>query len=98
ATAPEGGAMNAELASIRRLFSSAALTADSKLSLKWCAGQLPGLYRQYSDTRESRFGAEILRLARGILHKLDEVKAPARIPEGVVSRLKTLHERLGLPE
>lgn len=90
--------MDTELVAVGSLLTTAALDADSRSTVRWCCGQLPALYRQYLQTRESRYGAEILRLARGVLQKLAEAKAKPTIGETVTGHLKALHERLGLPE
>lgn len=92
----------AELATISALVSSAALADECKASIVWCLSKLTPLYTQFTQTYDSRFTGEIVRLETGILQKLtQEPKTSvdaATVTKAILENLRTLHERHGLPQ
>ena len=95
--------MDADFEGIREAVKAAHLPADTQHTVSWSIDQLPGLYRQFCDTYESRFGEAIRRLVQGVLKALAEAGAPGLAEAGapgladvLLARLQALHERLGL--
>lgn len=92
----------AELATISALVSSAALADECKGSITWCLAKLAPLYAQFSQTYDSRFTGEIVRLETGIMQKLSQEPKNSvdakTVSKAILENLKVLHERHGLPE
>jgi hypothetical protein len=84
--------MEPEFEAIREAVRAADLLDEKRHTVSWCLDQLPGLYREFARTNESRFGDEIRRLTGAALMSLDEEAAAA-----VTAQLRALHARLGLP-
>ena len=84
-----------ELVALHRLVEEADIAESSRQAVGWCLKQLPRLYRELARTSESRYADEISRLARAMLKELAGA-APA-VAEGVVTQLRALHARWGLP-
>jgi hypothetical protein len=80
---------------------AAPIASDVKHTAAWCFGHLPALYRQYCETRESRYGDEITRLVVAVLMKLADGQraclASEKLATGITNRLRDLHGELGLP-
>jgi hypothetical protein len=93
--------LQAELAGITTLVKAATIPSDASHTVVWCLEQLPKLYAKFYQTRESRYGDEILRLEQGILGELAKSPLPAPNVRGlgqvVLERLRHLHEHFGLP-
>ena len=75
---------------------------DDKQMAVGCLKKLPGLCEAFCRSYESRDVEEILRLERGMLARLTDPSHPSPpaqdLAKSLTSRLKDLHERLGLPE
>jgi hypothetical protein len=83
-----------ELQDIRGRIQKATLAEDARSTALWCLGRLPGLYQQFRETNNTRYGDEIQRLVNGLRGALAE-DPTAR--EAVTDRLVAMHERLGIP-
>ena len=78
---------------------AAAIIGDCKATAAWCLGKLPALYGKFCQTRESRYGDEIARLAQGAVAGLITSEDPKaqRLAAKVAKTLQGLHEQFGLP-
>ena len=91
-------AMPTELAELRSLVQTADLAADVKHTALWGLDQLSRLYADLVRTDESRFADAILRLARGLLHRLAEKESgedARRVGDALVAQREKLHQRHG---
>lgn len=80
---------------------AAAISDGCKRTVSWCLGKLPGLYAEFCQTRESRFGEEITRLAQaavtGLVTTADISPEAQQLAAKVTKTLQRLHEQFGLP-
>jgi hypothetical protein len=94
-------AVQVPLAALGDAVRAAALPDEGKRIALWCLGQLPPLYAQYQQTRESRYGDDITRLVQGVLKGLAEGPSGGPAAQQLATRftdcLRLLHEQLGLP-
>ena len=78
------------------------MSDDDKLMAKGCLKKLPALCATFCESYESRDVEEILRLERGMLARLAEPNQSSpharELAKVLSTRLRNLHERLGLPE
>ena len=81
---------------------AAAIPSDGKHTVLWCLEQLPNLYARFRQTSESRYGHEITRLVKAVFKELLQCKPNSphaeQLAASIASRLRLLHEQLGLPE
>lgn len=90
-----------QIKALRDAVQAAALSDACKRTVAWCLGKLPALYAEFCQTRESRYGDEITRLAQAAVMGL--VSTPEISPEAqqlaakVTKTLQRLHEKFGLP-
>jgi hypothetical protein len=93
--------MDSGLETIRGVVNEATLSVETRRTVLWGLDQLPPLYRDLDRTYDVRYRDSILRLVQGMLMKL-QVQEPGcpdapEVAEGIVSHLKAMHERLGIP-
>ena len=85
-----------------RLVQASDMADDDKQMVVGCLRRLPSLCEAFCRSYESRDVEEILRLERGMLARLTDPSHPSLpaqdLAKSLTSRLKDLHERLGLPE
>ena len=85
-----------ELTAIGQAVQSADLSVPARDTALWCLEQLPRLCQEFQKTYESRYWDEILRREQGMMAELAGLDP--EVTAGVLERLRTLHERLGLPQ
>jgi hypothetical protein len=92
-------ALQTAIIALRDQISMAAILTPGRHTAAWCVGQLPQLYVQYLQTSESRYGAEITRLLRGVLAELAKAEGGSigSREAGIIDSFRLLHEELGLP-
>jgi hypothetical protein len=94
-------AAQAHLAALKDEVRAAGLSEAGQHTALWCLGQLLPQYAQYRQTRESRYGEEIVRLVRGLLKGITEGPSDGpsvqHLARRILDRLEILHEQLGLP-
>jgi hypothetical protein len=83
-----------ELDAIPGLVRAAGVPDAAQQTAAWCLSRLPGLYRDFSQTYDCRYGDEIQRLVRGLLMAL--AGDPGAV-ESVTGKMRAMHTRLGLP-
>jgi hypothetical protein len=93
--------LQAQLAALGDEVGAAAIPDGCKHTAVWCAGRLPGLYAQFRQTSESRYGDEITRLVQAALKELatsQRARPEAeKLAASMTDRLRVLHEQFGLP-
>src|SRR5437879_66703 len=97
-----GGSLQVQLGAMADEVQAAVISGDAKHTALWCIGQLPNLYAKFGQTNESRYGDEITRLVQGVLKPLVQSKSNSSdgqtLAVSISTRLRLLHEQLGLPE
>jgi hypothetical protein len=88
-----------EFAGIQTEVETADIADESRKTALWCLRQLPRLYQELASTHESKYAAEVVRLARGALQAIAGDGSPAALAaaETVTARLRALHVRVGFP-
>src|SRR5262245_20741817 len=87
--------MDVDLQAVRDVVDAADLPDEARHRAVWCLGRLPRLYRELTQTSESRYGDEIRRLVQALLVALGP--ASRKSAEAIPLQLAALHERFGLP-
>jgi hypothetical protein len=94
--------IQSEFKRIGELVQASGMPDDDKLMAVGCLRRLPALCEAFCESYESRDVEEILRLERGMLGRLAEPNQPSpnarELAKVLSTRLKNLHERLGLPQ
>jgi hypothetical protein len=85
--------MHAELDAIKELIGTAKISSEAKRTALWCLGQWPTLHQRLSETYDSRFREEILRLEQAVLKPFG--KKPDSVAQAIREQLIALHTRLG---
>jgi hypothetical protein len=88
-----------ELGLIHKMVNKAELVEEVRHTILWCLNQLPGLYRNFQRTSESRFADSIHTLSQAILKRLGQVEdegESVRVAKAFRKHLAHLHSRLGL--
>jgi hypothetical protein len=93
--------LHVQLAALGNEVRAAAIPGDWERTADWCFGKLPGLYEQFRETNESRFGAEITLRVQAVLKELANCKTDTvktqKLAVLITGRLHRLHEEFGLP-
>lgn len=87
--------MEANLAAVADLVRSAELSPECRSTALWCLARLPQQLDQFTQTYESRYADEVVRLEQGVLRALRECKSEAA--DSALGHLRALHEAVGLP-
>ena len=89
------------LAALGKEVRAAAIPNDCKHTAGWCMEQLPGLYAQFQQSGESRYGEQISWLFQAVLKGLVESKpvcpAALKLAASIPDRLRLLHDKFGIP-
>jgi hypothetical protein len=89
------------LAGLENKVMASGLADGCKQTTTWCFRQLPDLYAKFQQTSESRYGMEITRLVQAVLKELANSQKTCpealKLANGIIDRLKLLHEELGIP-
>ena len=94
--------IGSEFERISKLVEASGMPKEEKQLAAGCLKKLPALCEAFFQTYESRDVEEIMYLERGLLARLADPAQPSRqardFAKILSTRLKSLHERLGLPE
>jgi hypothetical protein len=94
--------IDSEFARIGKLVQASEVPDEEKRMAVSCLVKLPVLCESFCASYESRDVEEILRLERGLLARLSDPSQPSSqgrdLAKALSSRLRNLHEQLGLPE
>jgi hypothetical protein len=94
-------AVQTQLSELGKHVRNARISDDSKQTTLWCVSKLPGLYADFCQTNDSRYGDEIARLVQGALDDLANGKTASKetmkLGASITERLRSLHEESGIP-
>jgi hypothetical protein len=74
-----------------------AVPADRREVIAGSVRQLSGLYTNFRQTNDSRYGDEITRLVQGILSELQACPEARKLEAAFRAKLRLLHEEAGVP-
>jgi hypothetical protein len=89
--------IKSHFANLESAIEATSLTDERKQFISKSVEKLSGLYEQFRETNESRFGDTITQVVQSILRELEACPEASKLDAQFREDLYSLHEQLGIP-